>query len=102
MNLHDVPLPFPYEQAKEYWLVFSGSLAERLQELRAQYGSPKCVLVPLELTDGRFALCADVLSEIAPGGLLAAMWEAADKAVLFASVDVLPWREVTALMPPET
>jgi len=47
-------------------------------------------------------LCADVLTEIGPGGLLAAMWAAADKAVLLASVDVLPWHEVTALMPQET
>jgi hypothetical protein len=29
------------------------------------------------------------------------MWEAADKAVLGASVEVLPWSEAVALLPPD-
>jgi hypothetical protein len=102
MKLSDISLPMPYEQAREYGLVFSAPLAERLAELHHKYGSPNCVPVASRLVDGRFALCADVLTEIGPGGLLAAMWAAADKAVLLASVDVLPWHEVTALLPPET
>ena len=44
-------------------------------------------------------LSADVLTEIEPGGLLHAMWEAADKAVLNAAVEVLPWAEAVALLP---
>jgi hypothetical protein len=46
-------------------------------------------------------LCADVLTEIEPGGLLHAMWEAADKAVLGQAVEVLPWSEAVALLPPD-
>jgi hypothetical protein len=46
-------------------------------------------------------LCADVLTEIEPGGLLHAMWQAADQAVLGASVEVLPWADAVALLPPD-
>jgi hypothetical protein len=56
--------------------------------------------VPLTLTDGRLMLCADVLTEIAPGGLLAAMWGNADQTVLGASVEVIRWDDAVALLPP--
>jgi hypothetical protein len=46
-------------------------------------------------------LCGDILTEIEPGGLLHAMWEAADKAVLGASVEVLPLADAVALLPPD-
>jgi hypothetical protein len=46
-------------------------------------------------------LCADVLTEIEPGGLLHAMWQAADQAVLGASVEVMPWADAVALLPPD-
>jgi hypothetical protein len=45
-------------------------------------------------------LSADVLTEVMPGGLLEAMWAAADKAVLAQAVEVLPWGEALALLPP--
>ena len=44
-------------------------------------------------------LSADVLTEVEPGGLLHAMWEAADKAVLMEAVEVLPWADAVALLP---
>jgi hypothetical protein len=36
-----------------------------------------------------------------PGGLLYAMWQAADQAVLGQAVEVLPWAAAVALLPPE-
>jgi hypothetical protein len=42
-----------------------------------------------------------LLTEIEPGGLLHAMWQAADKAVLNQAVEVLPWAEAVALLPPD-
>jgi hypothetical protein len=59
------------------------------------------VPVPQALIDGRLMLSADVLTEIAPGGLLHAMWEAADKAVLGEAVEVLHASEALALLPAE-
>jgi hypothetical protein len=100
MTLSDLMLPISYEDARQYALVFTAQLAGRLAELHAVHGSQKCVPVPRVLTDGRLMLSADVLTEVGPGGLLKAMWAAADKAVLNASVEVLPWADAVALLPP--
>lgn len=101
MTLADLTLPISYDNAQAYALVFTPALASRLAELHAQYGSPKCVPMPRVLTDGRLMLCADILTEVMPGGLLHAMWQAADKAVLLPSVEVVPWAEAVALLPQE-
>jgi hypothetical protein len=100
MTLGDLTLPISYEDASQLALVFTPSLAGRLAQLHAEHGSQKCVPMPRTLTDGRLMLCADVLTEIEPGGLLHAMWEAADKAVLAQAVEVLPWVDAVALLPP--
>lgn len=101
MTLADLALPISYADAKGYALVFTTSLAARLAELHAAYGSPNCVPMPRALTDGRLMLSADVLTEIEPGGLLHEMWEAADKQVLGKAVEVLPWEEAVAMLPPD-
>lgn len=101
MTLGDLTLPIPIETARGYALVFTTQLAGRLAELHSLYGSTNCVPVPRALADGRLMLSADVLTEIEPGGLLADMWAAADKAVLNAAVEVLPWADAVALLPPD-
>ncbi len=100
MTLGDLTLPISYADARQYALVFTPVLAGRLAELHGIHGSQKCVPVPRVLTDGRLMLSADVLTEVEPGGLLHAMWQSADKAVLNASVEVLPWAAAVALLPP--
>ena len=101
MTLADITLPISDADAKQLALVFTPQLAGRLAQLHAQYGSQNCVPVPRVLMDGRLMLCADVLTEVMPGGLLHSMWAAADQAVLLASVDVIPWADAVALLPPE-
>jgi len=101
VTLGDLALPISYEDARQYALVFTPQLAERLAELHAEYGRPDCMAVPRELTDGRMMLCADLLTAITPGGWLHEMWEAADKTVLNASVEVLLWADAVALLPPD-
>jgi len=101
MTLGDLTLPISDAEGKALALVFTAQLAGRLAELHGQYGSTNCVPVPRVLTDGRLMLCADVLTEVRPGGLLEAMWAAADKAVLAQAVEVLPWADAVALLPPD-
>jgi hypothetical protein len=101
MTLADIILPISDANAKSLALVFSPQLAGRLAELHAAHGSPNCVPVPRVLTDGRLMLCADVLTEVTPGGLLHAMWTAADQAVLLPAVEVIPWAEAVAMLPPD-
>ncbi len=99
MLLRDLALPIPSEEARGLALVFSPALAARLGQLHQEYGSPNCVPVPAKLIDGRLMLCADILTEVQPGGLLYAMWEKADQAALGLSVEVLPWDDAVALLP---
>lgn len=100
MLLRDLSLPITDAEARGLALVFAPALAARLRQLHAAYGTTNCVPVPSSLVDGRWMLCADVLTEVRPGGLLAAMWAAADQSVLGAAVEVMPWEEAVAMLPP--
>lgn len=101
MTLADVALPVSYEWGRQHALLFTPQLAARLAELHAHYGRPDCVPMPRTLADGRLMLSADVLTAIEPGGWLHEMWTHADQAVLGASVEVLPWADAVALLPPD-
>jgi hypothetical protein len=101
MTLADLTLPLPYTEARALALVFKPAIAGRLSELHAQHGSANCVPVPRVLTDGRLMLCGDVLTEVMPGGLLHAMWIHADQATLLSSVEVIPWADAVAMLPPD-
>jgi hypothetical protein len=101
MTLGDLTLPISHSDAQGLALVFTPQLAGRLAELHGVHGSSNCVPVPRVLADGRLMLCADVLTEIEPGGLLHEMWEASDKAILNAHVVVMPWAGAVALLPPD-
>jgi len=102
MKLADLTLPISYADARGLALVFSVALAARLAELHGLHGSTNCVPSPRVLTDGRLMLAADILTAIEPGGWLHAMWQAADKAILLPSVEVVPLAEALALLPAET
>lgn len=101
MTLSDVSLPIADSWGKANALVFAPALAGRLADLHRLHGSSNCVPMPRTLTDGRLMLSADILTEVMPGGLLADMWAAADKAVLLPSVEVIPWADAVALLPPD-
>lgn len=101
MTLAELPMPIGYDEAIGLALVFSPQLATRLAELHAQYGTPNAIPKPRAMTDGRMMLQADLLTEVGPGGLLHAMWEAADKTVLLSSVEVIPWADAVAMLPRE-
>lgn len=101
MTLSDITLPISYEWGQAHALVFTPALAGRLAELHAEHGSPNLVPVPRTLTDGRLMLCADILTEVTPGGLLAEMWAAADKPVLLPAVEVIAWADAVAMLPPD-
>jgi hypothetical protein len=99
MTLEDVVFPVAAEWGQAYALLFSGALADRLDELHLQYGVPGCTAIPTPVSDGRFMHTADILIATEPGGYLHAMWEAADKAILLPAVEVVPLAEALALLP---
>jgi hypothetical protein len=102
VTLADLTLPISLDEARGLALVFTAQLSGRLAELHNLYGSTNCVPVPRLLTDGRQMLLAGVLTEVMPGGLLHAMWAAADQSILLPAVEVVPIDEALALLPPDT
>jgi hypothetical protein len=61
------PIP-PIETLRKTWLAFPASLAAHLSDAQSTFSLHRAT--PIKLTDGRLALCADLLSEI-DGGIFA-------------------------------
>jgi hypothetical protein len=99
MTLADlIQQPASYEATKDLALVFSPELAAQLAAVQAEHGNPRHVASPVDLVDGRKMLCADLLTEVAPGGLYSGGF-AHLPAELFPSVKVLPMSQVLPLLP---
>lgn len=97
MNILDL-IPLPIEAKRKYAIVFSKDLANQLSEQHSHYGSPNCVPVPQEMIDDRVFLCADILSEIEPNGLLYDLWQILDKDIIINNVEIVSWNEAVDLI----
>jgi hypothetical protein len=100
MTLADVTLPVTYEWGVAHALLFDAALAQRLAEVQAQHGDPRHVPAPRTLTDGRFMLTADILTECLPGGLVYGGFSQLD-AGRFDEIEVVPLADALALLPGE-
>jgi hypothetical protein len=99
MTLADlINQPLTYETAKNLALVFSPELAAQLAAVQSEHGNPRHVASPVDLIDGRKMLCADLLTEIAPGGLYSGGF-AHLPSELFPLVEVVPMSAVLPLLP---
>jgi hypothetical protein len=90
--------PVSYETAKDFALVFSPALAAQLAAVQSEHGNPRHVASPVDLVDGRKMLCADLLTEVAPGGLYSGGF-AHLPSELFPLVEVIPMADAIALIP---
>lgn len=90
-------LPLTCDEGRAYGLVFDAALAQRLAEVQAQHPSQH-VATPRLLSDGRYLLCGDLLSEV-PNGLYGAGFSHLD-ASRFDEIEVIPWADAVALLPP--
>lgn len=97
MNLSGLTLPVTYEWAKAHALVFDAALAQRLAEVQAEHGDPRHVPNARPLTDGRWMLNADILTECLPGGLVYGGFSRLD-AGRFADIEVVPMAEAVAML----
>jgi hypothetical protein len=98
MTLSDIELPVTYEWGRAHALLFDASLAQRLGEVQAEHGDPRHVPAPRTLTDGRYMLTADILTECLPGGLVYGGFSQLD-AGRFDEIEVVPLAEALALLP---
>ncbi len=100
MTLADLTLPVSYEWGVGHALLFDHALAQRLADVHGQHGDPRHVPSPRRLTDGRFMLTADILTECVPGGLVFGGFSQLD-AARFDEIKVVPLAEAVALLPVE-
>ena len=100
MTLSDITLPVTYEWGVEHALVFAADLAQRLAQVQAEHGDPRHVPNARPLTDGRFMLTADILTECLPGGLVYGGFSQLD-AGRFDEIEVVPIADALALLPGE-
>jgi hypothetical protein len=98
MTLADIELPVTYEWGVAHALLFDAALAQRLAEVQSQHGDPRHVPAPRTLTDGRFMLTADILTECVPGGLVYGGFSQLD-AGRFDEIEVVPLADALALLP---
>jgi hypothetical protein len=99
MTLADLlPQTVTYETAKDLALIFSPELAAQFSAVQALHGHPRFIVEPVDLVDGRKMLCADLLTEVGPGGIYSGGF-AHLPAELFPLVEVLPMAAVLPLLP---
>jgi hypothetical protein len=96
MTLADLELPIDSVFGRSHVLAFSLALCQRLVNVQAWYGDPRHVPSPTPLTDGRWCLSADVLTECLPGGLVYGGFSRLDPAG-FVGIEVLALEEVGPL-----
>lgn len=76
-------------------LIFSAADKDSMLAKQEQIDKPFRI-APIELTDGRWAICCDTLTEISPG-VYQELFAALDTDKL-ATAEMLPWADVLALL----
>jgi hypothetical protein len=100
MWLSDLAIPMPYADCKDLALVYPYEVALTLYTTQQEHGDPRHVVTGQTLTDGRYMIAGEMLSEVGPGGLFA--WIAEYMAPeIMAQVEVVPMSEVVGLVPKE-
>ena len=88
---------------RQYALTFGAPLSTVLRQRWEQFGTTNLVPTPSLLTDGRYMLGADILSEVSEQEdskrLLARMWRNSNRAVIAAGITIIPWADAVALLP---
>ena len=82
------------DDLRSLWLVFDAVIAQRLKDAQPSYQHQ---VAPITLTDGRFAVCADLLTE--KDGIYEPTFQALDQTA-FPLVQVIGESEISGLLPP--
>jgi hypothetical protein len=101
MRLSDYTLPVQYAECKDLALVYPYEVAVQWYAIQQEHGDPRHVGVGLPLSDGRWMMYAEVLSEMYPGGIIGWAVEYLTPEFM-ATVEVIPLADALALLPPES
>jgi len=80
------------DDLRTMWLVFDAAIAQRLKDAQPAYQHQ---VAPITLTDGRYALCADLLTE--KDGIYAPTFQSLDQSA-FSLVEVFLSHDVSSLL----
>jgi hypothetical protein len=98
--LSDLSLPMQWAECKGLAMVYSYEIALALYQVQAEYGDSRHVPIGRQMTDGRWMLNGDTLSEVGEGGILARAFAHVTPEMM-AAVEVVPLEEALALLPAE-
>lgn len=97
MLLSELTLPVPYEECKTLALVYPYEVAALWYTTQQEHGDPRHVVFGQPLTDGRYMVAGEMLTEVGEGGLFAWIREYLTPEIM-AQVEVLPMSEVAGLV----
>lgn len=97
MLLSEIQLPMPYEDCKDLAMVYPYEVAVLWYTIQQEHGDPRHVADGRQLTDGRWMLNGDLLSELYPGGIIGWACEYLTPEVM-AQIEVVPMSEAVALL----
>jgi len=98
MTLAELTLPATRDNCKDIALVYHYDVAVALYQVQVEHGDPRHVPIGRELTDGRWMMLGEVLSEVGPGGLLFGAFRHITPEMM-AKVEVIPLADATSLLP---
>jgi len=97
MILSGLTLPVPYDECKDLALVYPYEVAVIWYTTQEEHGDPRHVGVGRQLTDGRWMMSGDVLSELYPGGIMG--WAVPYLTPeIMAQIEIVPMSEAMALL----
>ena len=86
------------ENYKNHALILDLAAVQAMQSAHEQVGSKRHKVQPVETTDGRYLISADIIPELAAGGIFEPAMAYFDGSAL-SGVEVMSWSEGIALLP---
>ena len=86
------------ENYKSHALIIDLAAVQAMQAAQEQVGSKRHKVQPVETTDGRYLISADIIPELAAGGIFEPAMAYFDGSAL-SGVEVMSWSEGIALLP---
>ena len=86
------------ENYKNHALILDLAAVEAMQAAQDQVGSDRHKVQPVETTDGRYLVSADIIPELAAGGIFEPAMAYFDGSAL-SEVEVMSWADGVALLP---
>jgi len=97
MILSELTLPMPLEECQPLALVYPYEVAVVLYDTQREHGDPRHVVYGQALTDGRYMVAGEMLTEVGDGGLFAWIRDYLTPEIM-SQIQVVPMGEVAGLL----